>query len=85
MCLAIPGQVVRLLEAELPMADVAFGSIVKPICLALVPDAAVGDFVLAHVGFAVAKLDEAEAERTRALLGELGDLSALDRAKEASK
>lgn len=82
MCLAIPGRVVRLLAADLPTAEVAFGSIVKPICLALVPEVQVGDFVLAHVGFAITRLDEAEAARTLAALGELGDLSALNEKAE---
>ncbi|HEX2732134.1 MAG TPA: HypC/HybG/HupF family hydrogenase formation chaperone [Polyangiaceae bacterium] len=83
MCLAIPGRVVRFVEAELPTAEVAFGAILKPICLALVPEVQVGDFVLAHVGFAITRLDELEAQRTLAALGELGDLTVLNQGSKS--
>ncbi len=59
------------------MADVAFGGIVKSVCTEYVPEAEVGDFVIVHVGFAISRLDEAEAERSLQTLRELGDLDAL--------
>jgi hydrogenase expression/formation protein HypC len=73
MCLAVPG---RLLEitCEDPLARsgrVAFGGIVKEINLAFAPEAAVGNYVLAHAGVAIAVLDEAEAQRTLACLDSL--------------
>jgi hydrogenase expression/formation protein HypC len=74
MCLGIPGRVVKIREDALPVAQVAFGGIVKEVCLAYVPEAQVGDYVIVHVGFAIARLDLAEAERTLRYLDQLGDL-----------
>lgn len=59
------------------MADVAFGGIVKEVCLAYVPEAKVGDYVIVHVGFAIATIDEEEAARVFSYLEEIGDLEAL--------
>ena len=77
MCLGIPGKVISIREDALPMAQVAFGGIVKEVCLAYVPEAQVGDYVIVHVGFAITRLDEAEAERTLAYLDQIGDLDDL--------
>jgi len=77
MCLGIPGKVISIREDALPMAQVAFGGIVKEVCLAYVPEAQAGDYVIVHVGFAITRLDEAEAERTLAYLDEIGDLDDL--------
>jgi hydrogenase expression/formation protein HypC len=75
MCLAIPGRLVDLfLDGDIQMGSVDFGGVKKRVCLEHVRDAKVGEYVLVHVGFALAKVDEAEAERTFALLRELGDL-----------
>jgi hydrogenase expression/formation protein HypC len=80
MCLAIPGKV---LEVEtngegVRMARANFGGIVKQVCLEYTPDAAPGDYVLVHVGFALSKVDEEEAARTYRLLDELKQLGELD-------
>jgi len=75
MCLAIPGRIEELLTVhEVPMAHVAFSGVKRRVCLAHVPEAKVGDYVLVHVGFALSLIDEAEAQRTLALLAELGEL-----------
>ena len=79
MCLGVPGKVVRVTENEqgMAMGTVDFGGIRKEICLAYVPEAQVGDYVIVHVGFALSKVDEAEAQETFEMLrqmGELGDL-----------
>ncbi|MFO0564567.1 MAG: HypC/HybG/HupF family hydrogenase formation chaperone [Polyangiaceae bacterium] len=50
----------------LPMGRVEFGGIVKEVCLAYVPEASVGDFVIVHVGFAIHRIDAEQAERTLA-------------------
>jgi hydrogenase expression/formation protein HypC len=66
MCLAVPGRVLAL-EGEAGLSRtgrVDFGGIVKNVNLAFVPEAAAGDYVLVHVGFAIALVDEREAERT---------------------
>jgi hydrogenase expression/formation protein HypC len=75
MCLAIPGQIVEIQEQEgLRSARVKFGGIVRPVCLDFVPEAATGDYVMVHVGFAISRVDRAEAERTYKLLQEMGEL-----------
>jgi hydrogenase expression/formation protein HypC len=48
-------------QEDLPMAKVEFGGIVKEACLAYTPEAQVGDYVIVHVGFAISRIDEAEA------------------------
>ena len=79
MCLAIPGRVIETFERDgLQMAKVQFGGVVRDACLEYVPDAAPGDYVLVHVGFALSRIDEAEAARTYALLEELDQLSELE-------
>ena len=79
MCLAIPGRVMETFQRDgLQMAKVQFGGVVREACLEYVPDAAVGEYVLVHVGFAISRIDEAEAARTYALLEELDQLSELD-------
>jgi hydrogenase expression/formation protein HypC len=71
MCLSIPGRVLEVLrEADLLVGRVDFGGISRRVCLDHVPDVQAGDYVLVHVGFALARLDEAEARRVFAFLGE---------------
>jgi hydrogenase expression/formation protein HypC len=75
MCLAIPGEIVTNYDDHgLAFARVRFGGVLKDVCIHAYPDVKPGDFVLVHVGFAIAKLDAVEAARTLALLRELGDL-----------
>jgi hydrogenase expression/formation protein HypC len=68
VCLAIPALVTELLPND--MARVSLDGVTKEISLALVEGVAVGDYVILHVGYALARLDAAEAERTLALLDE---------------
>jgi hydrogenase expression/formation protein HypC len=73
MCLAVPGKVLEVYQQEdLPMAKVDFGGIVKEACLAYTPEAQVGDYVIVHVGFALSRVDEAEAREIFAYLEEIG-------------
>ena len=75
MCLAVPGRVVEITGTdELRTARVDFGGVVRPACLAYVPEAQVGDYVLIHVGFAISRIDEVVARETYAALAELGAL-----------
>ncbi|MCA9597967.1 MAG: HypC/HybG/HupF family hydrogenase formation chaperone [Myxococcales bacterium] len=75
MCLGIPGRVVDIddTDALLPMARVDFGGVLRPVCLAHVPEAKPGDWVIVHVGFALTRLSEEEAQRTFELLKELAE------------
>ena len=60
------------------MAQTDFGGIVKQICLEYTPEVVIGDYVLVHVGFALGKVDEGEAQRTYQLLEEMRQLNELD-------
>jgi hydrogenase expression/formation protein HypC len=73
MCLAIPAQILALDEGT-DQAVVSLGGVKKPISLALVDDAAVGDYVLVHVGYALNKVSPEEAARTLALIQAAGEL-----------
>ena len=66
MCLAVPGKVESISEgnSELRMAKVNFGGIRKDICIEWLPEVQIGDYILAHVGVALTKLDEEEAALT---------------------
>jgi hydrogenase expression/formation protein HypC len=80
MCLGVPGKVMQIQQDALGMSmgRVSFGGIFKEVCLAYVPDAKVGDYVVVHVGFAISKIDEAEAMKVFEYLAEIGDLGDLD-------
>ncbi len=78
MCLGIPGEVMELVDQQgLRFAKVRFGAIVRDVCLEYVAGAAPGDYVLVHVGFAIARIDPSEAARTFRLLEELGQAGEL--------
>lgn len=74
MCLAIPGQVVALLPEDTDLVTVEVSGVRRNINIMLLDDGTVGlgDWVLIHVGFAMSKIDAAEAKATLALLEELG-------------
>lgn len=81
MCLGIPGRIIEVEENPLMrMGKVDFGGVVRDVCLAYVPEAEVGDYVIVHVGFAISRLDEQEAQETLRLLAEMG-LAAADSAE----
>ncbi|MBK1641235.1 hydrogenase assembly protein HupF [Chromatium okenii] len=71
MCLAIPAQITQL-DAATDQATVTLGGISKTVSLALIDDAAVGDYVLIHVGYALNKISTEAAEETLRVLAEIG-------------
>jgi len=76
MCLGIPGKIIEVYEANgLKMGKIDFGGVVRETCLAYVPEAEVGDYTIVHVGFALNIIDEDEAQKTLALLDEIGLLA----------
>jgi hydrogenase expression/formation protein HypC len=76
MCLAIPGKIVEtFIQDNLKMGRVSFAGIKRAVCLEYVPQAAVDDFVLVHVGFAISIIDQIEAERALSLLKVNGELA----------
>ena len=76
MCLAVPGKVVSVEDADPAFRSgcVDFCGIRKNVSLAFTPEVRVGDYVLVHVGFALTRVDEEEAARTFAYLQEIGVL-----------
>jgi len=79
MCLAIPGRIEQVFEADgMKMGKVDFAGIRKSVCLEYSPDAVCGDYVLVHVGFAISVIDQEEAARTLAILRTSGELGELD-------
>jgi hydrogenase expression/formation protein HypC len=75
MCLAIPGKVIEIADQNgLRMGRVDFGGVIKRVCLDYVPEIAVGDYTIVHVGFALSKIDEDEAIRTLEVFRQMGVL-----------
>lgn len=80
MCLAVPGKITSISGVD-PMTrtgKVDFGGVLKEASLAYVPEAKVGDYVIVHVGFAISRLDEAEANQVFEYLREMEELSELE-------
>jgi hydrogenase expression/formation protein HypC len=73
MCLAIPGQLVEIVDDVRGLATVEVAGVRRAISIGLLDDAVPGDWVLVHVGFALSKIDEAEAQATLELLNAMGD------------
>jgi hydrogenase expression/formation protein HypC len=78
MCLAVPGKILSIEGEDFARtARVSFGGIVKEVSLAYVPEAAVGDYAIVHVGFAISLVDEQEALLTFDYLKQMGELAEL--------
>lgn len=76
MCLAIPVRVNAILPAK--MARVTLNGVSMEISVALVEDVGVGDYVIVHVGYALARINPEEAERTLAMMREGGVIGQLE-------
>ncbi|HXQ23806.1 MAG TPA: HypC/HybG/HupF family hydrogenase formation chaperone [Candidatus Acidoferrales bacterium] len=77
MCLAVPGRVTAIEgEGEFRTARVDFSGVTREACLAFVPEAQIGDYVLVHVGFAITRVDEEAARQTFEALRAIGELEA---------
>jgi hydrogenase expression/formation protein HypC len=70
MCLALPARIVEIISDDQAIVDL--GGVRKEVSLALLDEAEVGDYVIVHVGYALTRLDQDEAEKTLALMAELG-------------
>ena len=77
MCLGVPGKIISIDDSnpELKMAKVYFGGIVKNICIQWIDEPLIDDYVIVHAGFALNKVDVAEAEETIRMLNEMNDLT----------
>jgi hydrogenase expression/formation protein HypC len=72
MCLGIPARVVEIYQADgLKMGKVDFGGVLREVCLEYVPEIQVGEYAIIHVGFAISRIDEEEAQKTFELLREI--------------
>ena len=79
MCLAVPGKIQDIYEANgLLMGKIDFGGVTREACLTYVPEAKVGDYTIIHVGFALNLIDEKEAMETLALLEEILKLDTVE-------
>lgn len=81
MCLAVPGRILSIdtSDPELKMAKVDFSGMVADVCVQWLPEEVeVGDYVLAHVGMALSKVDEKDALETLEALRTMGELADLD-------
>lgn len=79
MCLAVPGKIIEIYEAEgLKMGKLDYGGVVREACLAYVPEAQVGEYAIVHVGFALSVLDEVEAQKTLEAFREMDLLAAAE-------
>jgi hydrogenase expression/formation protein HypC len=72
MCLAVPGQIVGLVDESIGLANVDIAGVRRAVNVGLLDDPAPGDWVLVHVGFAISRVDEEEARATLALLEQMG-------------
>ena len=73
MCLAIPGKLIEKTDHDgVLVGRVQFGGIVRDACLDFMPELVVGDYVLVHVGFAISRVDEAEARKCYEFLEQSG-------------
>jgi hydrogenase expression/formation protein HypC len=73
VCLGIPAQIVEIVDPVSRIAKAEISDVRRNVSVALCPEAEVGDWVLVHVGFALARIDEAEARETLALLEAMGE------------
>lgn len=75
MCLGVPGKVVRWIERAEPfaLAEVEFAGVCREVGMDCLTDAEVGDYVIVHAGVAISRIDPEEAERTLAMLAQLGE------------
>lgn len=72
MCLAVPGQVLRIVERDgTTLGEVDFGGVRREVCLQYLPEVRVGEYVIVHVGFAIQRLDDESARKTLTLFEEL--------------
>jgi hydrogenase expression/formation protein HypC len=79
MCLAIPGKIESVSGDDplMRMGKINFGGILKEASLAYVPEAKIGDYVIVHVGFALSRLDEDEAQKVFEYLRQIEELGGL--------
>ncbi|MCI0441697.1 HypC/HybG/HupF family hydrogenase formation chaperone [bacterium] len=87
MCLGVPGKVLSIERDQalgLAHGRVEFGGIIKEVNLTYTPEVKIGEYVVVHVGFAISRLDEEEAQQVFNYLRELGELKQLELPEEGT-
>ncbi len=75
MCLGVPGKITEIYNKDdLKMGVIDFGGVTREACLEYIPESDIGDYVLIHVGFAISKLSEEEAQETLKLIREIANI-----------
>jgi hydrogenase expression/formation protein HypC len=84
MCLAIPGKIISVNnnDSGLKMAKVNFAGVKKDICVEWLNEPKVGEYVLVHVGFALSKIDQQDAEETLDILRQMGDIPEIEQSED---
>ena len=81
MCLGVPGKVIEIYESGgLTMGKIDFGGVIREACLAYIPEIQVGEYTVVHVGFAISRINEAEAQRVFEYLEQMEELAELEEA-----
>jgi hydrogenase expression/formation protein HypC len=79
MCLAVPGKVIEISEANgLKMGRIDYGGTFNSVCLEYLPEVEIGQYVIVHAGFGISILDETEAKKTLALFDEMAEKNLAD-------
>lgn len=80
MCLAVPGKILSIDDSDpdLKMAKVQFGGVTQDVCVQWIDDVTIGDYIMAHVGTALSKVDEADAQIMLESLAAMGDIDPLN-------
>jgi hydrogenase expression/formation protein HypC len=80
VCLGVPGQILDITGTDpyTRLARVSFAGVVRDVCLAGVPDASVGDYVIVHAGFALSRVDRAEADEVFGYLARISELGRVE-------
>lgn len=76
MCLAVPGKIISIdaSDPDLKMAKAKFGGVVQDVCIQWLDEVVVGDYVMAHIGTALSKVDEEDAKIMLESLAAMGDI-----------
>ncbi len=79
MCLAVPGKIISIdaSDPDLKMAKVKFGGVIQDVCIQWLDDVSIGDYVMAHIGTALSKIDEEDAQIMLESLAAMGDIDPL--------
>ena len=85
MCLAVPGKITNITGDDplIRTGKVDFGGILKEVSLAYVPEAQIGDYVIVHVGFAISRVDQEEAQKVFEYLREMDEFAELERSSDS--